>query len=128
MKERNLILLGSPEENKIISKIKDKLPLSFSGDNFELRGKKYDESQLLLTIPNPWNPEHLITVFHLPGDEPTVFGFVRFLPPFLYQSSGSESGPNISALPDVLILNGKNGGNSAAGYFDRNWENLIMKY
>ncbi len=126
LKDRNILLIGSPEENSIISRIADKLPVKFYGRNFEINGKLYENSILILTVPNPWNPLHLITLLYMPVDIRTALAMSQQLPLYLYDSSRSGYSLNTSAIPDLLIINGLSDEKSAAGYFDRNWENLVL--
>ena len=68
-KKNNLILVGGPITNLIVSKVNDMLPIKFSekkphGIISEKTGKNYtDEScGFIARIPNPYNPENKILV------------------------------------------------------------------
>jgi len=68
-KKNNLILVGGPVTNLIVSKVNDMLPIKFSekkpyGIISERTGKNYtDEScGFIARIPNPYNPENNILV------------------------------------------------------------------
>lgn len=59
---KNLILVGTPRQNRFVAKIADKLPVKFSADGFEIAGREYHgaDVQLLMVYPNPLNPERYI--------------------------------------------------------------------
>ena len=58
----NLVLFGTPEENRLLKRIADKLPVKFLDGGFEVGGKTYrdPEAGLLMVYPNPLNPERYV--------------------------------------------------------------------
>jgi hypothetical protein len=53
----NLILFGDAQSNKLIAKIKDKLPIKWSADNISVRNAAYPAKDhgLIMIYPNPLN-------------------------------------------------------------------------
>ncbi len=70
MKDKNIILLGSPADNPIIKQINDTLPISFNQDFTKLKStNEYffleevgEESGIVQIINSIWNPEKVIVV------------------------------------------------------------------
>lgn len=64
LKTRDLVLFGGPEENSLLARlaVEHKLPVSFLKGGFTWQGKTYTrpEEGLVLTLPNPWNPERVL--------------------------------------------------------------------
>jgi pimeloyl-ACP methyl ester carboxylesterase len=72
--EKNLILVGTPQQNRFLAKIADKLPVKLLDDGFQIAGKEYRgaDVSLAMVYPNPLNPSRYVLL--LPerylGDRP----------------------------------------------------------
>ena len=66
--EKNLILVGTPKQNRLLARIADKLPASFLDDGVRIGGKDYrgPDVGLVMVYPNPLNPERYVLL--LPED------------------------------------------------------------
>jgi dienelactone hydrolase len=60
----NLIAFGDAQSNKLIAKIKDKLPIKWSNDNISVRKATYPAKDhgLIMIYPNPLNQKHYIVL------------------------------------------------------------------
>src|SRR5262249_38305812 len=60
--EKNLILVGTPKQNRLMARIADKLPVSFLDDGVRVAGKDYrgPDVGLVMVYPNPLNPERYV--------------------------------------------------------------------
>ncbi|MDB5003682.1 MAG: Prolyl oligopeptidase family protein [Mucilaginibacter sp.] len=60
----NLIAFGDAQSNKLIAKIKDKLPIKWSADNISVRNVAYPakDHALIMIYPNPLNQKHYIVL------------------------------------------------------------------
>ncbi|MCC6130827.1 MAG: hypothetical protein IT186_12965 [Acidobacteria bacterium] len=61
----NVILIGSPSDNCLISRLPKSLPVDFGTGTFTFRGKTYasGEDGLFLALPNPANPKKFLFLF-----------------------------------------------------------------
>lgn len=64
LKEKNLVLFGTPRCNRILERIKDKLPIKFT-KNFIIAKMPHtgEWTGLIMGCPNPFNPEKFILVY-----------------------------------------------------------------
>ncbi len=116
IKDYNLILFGSPEENLIVKRINKKLPLSIKGERIYMGDKPIAGEDLALeeVYPNPLNPQKLVLVFagaNKQADE--ISGFFNTL----YSGAG---------LPDFVVYDKSVkqkgwGGVVTAGFFSTDW-------
>lgn len=122
MRDGNLLLLGSPAENRLTSGLADKLPVRILGNGVEVAGQKFPGAGLLLTYPNPLAPKRLVGILSLPSPyegkaieqfttvTETVTGIRQFL---IYQST------------DVIVFGPPDLNPIWRGCFDRHWQQLI---
>jgi len=63
--EKNLILVGTPSENRLLAKIADKLPVGFLDDGVRIGKHEYrgEGISLVMVYPNPLNPDRYILLF-----------------------------------------------------------------
>ncbi|MGQ9678554.1 MAG: prolyl oligopeptidase family serine peptidase [bacterium] len=114
---RNLILLGGPAENRLTKKIARQLPLTIHAGKLHspLAGLGGESLAVILTYPNPLNPEKLALVRM--GTDPQSTNLSLF---WGVISSGT-------AIPDFIVFDqrvrkfGWNGVR-AAGFFNSDWE------
>jgi len=112
LKNKNLILFGTPKDNSILARIADKLPIKFAGDKYVVGHKEFPSAGtgLLMIYPSPFNPRRYVVV-----------------------NSGLHWGKHLSInhkfdfLPDFIIFTDErdwddNNRYLAAGYFDRDWQ------
>ncbi len=114
---RNLILLGGPEENRFTSRIAGQLPITVRDGKLHssLPGLQPDSVAVVLTYPNPLNPEKLILVRM--GTDPH---FTKLS--FFWGVIGSGT-----AIPDFLVFDRRVTrygwtGVRAAGFFNPDWK------
>jgi pimeloyl-ACP methyl ester carboxylesterase len=105
--EKNLILIGTPKQNRLLSRIADKLPATFLDDGVCIGGKEYrgPDVSLVMVYPNPLNPERYLLLL------PEVYWGTR---PLDY--------------PDWVVLQAPKDGKGpgrilAKGSFDTCWQN-----
>ena len=60
----NLVLWGDPSSNQLLSRIANRLPISWNGSSITVDEKSYDASRhaLIAIYPNPLNPERYIVL------------------------------------------------------------------
>lgn len=114
---RNLILLGGPEENRFTSRIAGQLPITVKDGKLRssLPGLQEESVAVVLTYPNPLNPEKLILVRM--GTDPQLTKLS-----FFWGVIGSGT-----AIPDFLIFDRRVrrygwAGVRAAGLFNPDWK------
>lgn len=116
LRDANLVLWGDPDCNPIIAKIADKLPVRWTADEFEFRGKKYprDKAIPVLVFPNPLNPERYVVL-----NSGLTFREG-------HDKTNSQQNPK---LPDWAVIGLDRdpdavsaGSVQAAGFFDENWK------
>ena len=61
---KNLILFGDPGSNKVLAKVIDKLPITWTKDGITVDGKTYDPDThgLSMIYPNPLNPRRYVVI------------------------------------------------------------------
>jgi DNA-binding transcriptional ArsR family regulator len=95
---KNLILVGGPVTNLIVSKINDFLPAKFSDKKpwgIVTKRQTYTEESIgvISKIPNPYNPEFyilLIAGIRFIGTKAAVLGITRFTNQVIYRYSGQK--------------------------------------
>ncbi|MBA4062930.1 MAG: hypothetical protein C0501_04325 [Isosphaera sp.] len=62
LKDRHLVLFGTPAENALVAKVADRLPVKFLADGVEVGGKAYrgEGVGLAMVYPNPLNPDRYV--------------------------------------------------------------------
>ena len=60
--EKNLILVGTPKQNRLLARIADKLPVTFLDDGVKIDGNEFRglDLGLVMVYPNPLNPERYV--------------------------------------------------------------------
>ena len=110
VRDKSLVLFGTPGQNAFLAKIEGKLPVKFVAGGVEISGKAYvgDGVGLFMVYPNPLNPDR----------------YVLLLPE---NCSEYTAGCDIRTMPDYLVAKPKAGygGNQvnrlAGGDFDARW-------
>lgn len=66
--EKNLILVGTPQQNRFLARIADRLPATFLDDGVSIGGRDFrgPNVSLVMVYPNPLNPERYVLL--LPED------------------------------------------------------------
>jgi hypothetical protein len=113
---RNLLLFGGPEENRLTNRIARQLPITVKNGKLHaaLPGLQAESVAVILTYPNPLNPEKLTLVRMGTDPQSTKLSFF-----FGVIGSGT-------AIPDLLIFDRRVrrygwAGVRAAGFFDPDW-------
>ena len=113
---RNLVLFGGPEENRLTNRIARQLPITVKDGKLHapLPGLQGESVAVILTYPNPLNPEKLTLVRMGTDPQSTKLSFF-----FGVIGSGT-------AVPDFLIFDRRVrrygwAGVRAAGFFDPDW-------
>lgn len=125
---RNLLLIGSVEENLASRAFADVIRPYYSGGSVAVGGGRFMGMGLGLVFPNPRDPAHLVGYIDLPGSvhgDPSLAEqwFAYFSLRFRgYQVDQTASNPGNS--PDVMVLSRNPISDTWSGWFDRNWENL----
>lgn len=104
--DKNLIVVGTPKQNRFLMKMADKLPATFLDDGVKIAGKEYrgPDVGLVMIYPNPLNPER----------------YVLLLPEVYW-------GTKTWDYPDYLVLRAPQQGSKmgailAKGNFDARWQ------
>lgn len=60
----NLVLWGDPSSNKLLSRMAEKLPISWTADDIEVGGQRFDADAhaVLMIYPNPLNPRRYVVL------------------------------------------------------------------
>ncbi|MGN6387137.1 MAG: prolyl oligopeptidase family serine peptidase, partial [Verrucomicrobiota bacterium] len=112
----NLVLWGDPNSNLVLKKIAEKLPIHWTKENVELRGKTFDSAQFVpvLIYPNPLNPSRYVVLNS---------GFTYREYDYL------NNARQVAKLPDFAIVDLSVPPNSRypgkiveAGFFDEDWK------
>lgn len=115
IRDRNLILCGSPETNRVLARIADRLPIRFAKDRYVIGARAFPQldNGLMMVYPNPLNPARCVVVVH-----------------------GAQWGPRLEPnhkldlLPDFILFRRQTAGRVdsfttnavlCAGYFDSAW-------
>lgn len=111
----HLILWGDPKSNKVLGRIARKLPARWSGETFQIAGKRFaaDKFVAVFIFPNPLNPKRYVVVN-------SGFTFCEY--------GRSSNALQIPKLPDYAVLDmavERKGrypnGVALAGFFDERW-------
>ena len=113
IRDNNLVLFGDPASNTLLGRIRDDLPIRWSGAKIRVGSKTYDAADhtLALIYPNPLNPDRYVVV-----NSGHTFGEAEF------------RGTNALLFPrwgDYAILQLKKDEEpkvSEAGFFDESWQ------
>jgi hypothetical protein len=113
----NLILWGDPSSNKILAKIVDKLPFSWSDKSVKLGGKEYsaNDHMPVMIYPNPLNPKKYVVLN-------SGFTFREYH--YLNNARQVPKLPDwaiVVAGPDTMTSKGP-GKIADAGFFDEMWK------
>jgi hypothetical protein len=114
----NLVLWGDPQSNKLLARIADKLPISWTAQEIKLGARTFSAADHVpvLIFPNPLNPKRYIVLNS---------GFTYR--EYDYLSNARQ----VPRLPDYAIIDITKpvtsqapGGIAAAGFFGEHWELL----
>lgn len=112
----NLILFGDPAANKVLAKIIDKLPVTWTRDSLQIAGQSHpvETSAAVLIYPNPLNPDRYVVVNS---------GFTY------RQYAYLNNARQVPHLPDWAVLDVSKGSNAknpgailSSGFFDESWK------
>ena len=108
----HLILLGTPKDNEILEKIKDKLPLAISSHSIQVGAKQFEGNDLGIRIiyPNPLNPTKYV-VIHYGSTQKAL----EALPDWV------SAVKRYKKQPEIFITDG-NEKPIYCGYFDAKWQ------
>jgi hypothetical protein len=89
--QRNLVLFGTPDQNLLLRKLADRLPVKFIRGGVEVAGKSYEGADvgLLMVYPNPLNPQRYVLLL------PENYG--------VYTSHPGALGANVYLFPDYVV-------------------------
>lgn len=114
--QRNLILFGRPEENQVLARIADQLPLGFIEGGYRVAGREFvgDDVGLWFCARNPFNTERMILSV---SGYPWGAGF----------GSIARADHKFDLMPDFILFNSEidaDDGNRmlAGGVFGSGWE------
>ncbi|MDP6777078.1 MAG: hypothetical protein QGI83_09970, partial [Candidatus Latescibacteria bacterium] len=70
LKQYNLLLLGTPRSNSVLSRLRDRLPIAFEGDAIRICDRTYtaEGAAVFAVFPHPENPDRYVAVHG--GDAP----------------------------------------------------------
>ena len=116
IRDRNLVICGSPDTNIFLARIADRLPIRIGADCYEVGAHSFPSAGcgLQFVYPNPLNPKRLVLVVHGVqwGPRLQVNHKLDFLPDFIvYTETTIKDG---TWFPTNAFL--------CAGYFDMNWQ------
>lgn len=62
--QQNVVLFGQPSSNRLIAKLVEKLPISWTDDALTVNGKSYstETHAPILIYPNPFSPDHYVVI------------------------------------------------------------------
>ncbi len=112
----NLILWGDPKSNPLLANVLDRLPIKWTGQGIQFRGKKYsaEEHVPALIYPNPFNPKRYVVL-----NSGFTFREYDYL----------NNARQVAKLPDFAIVNVTTPASSKApgkildaGFFDELWK------
>jgi hypothetical protein len=114
--QRNLVLFGTPQTNRIVKEIAGTLPIRFVDHGVEVAGKSFvgPDVGLIMVYPNPLNPERYVLLL------PENYG--------LYTAHPGAMGMNVLGFPDYVVAQPQAGwgGNTTRivtqGSFDSSWK------
>jgi hypothetical protein len=114
MKEANLILYGTPEDNPIMAEVAPKLPVRIEAGEYVVGERRYEASKFGFSVvyPNPLAPERYVVVNSGPVWGKGLAGNHKYdmLPDFIVFTEGvSEDGTESNTAV-------------TAGFFDQEWQ------
>jgi predicted esterase len=121
LKSKNLILLGSPERNRITKRFSKSFPIRLTKNEVWLGAEKVQASKVGLSVafvfPNPESRKNLVAVFE--GSSPKAETFLNYFQPFFDRLG--------VGVPDFLVYSSDVqalgwGGVRAAGFFSEKWD------
>ncbi|HYH05114.1 MAG TPA: hypothetical protein VEC37_18635 [Bacillota bacterium] len=118
LKNANLLLVGTTEENRVTAGLAGKLPVRLNRDRVQMSGKRYAKSGLILVYPNPQAPRRLLGILSLPFNDRVIRRYTQWLNQG-FRSYALEDGVGTFTTPDIMIL--KPNDVVWAGTFDRKW-------
>jgi hypothetical protein len=91
--DKNLILVGTPEQNSLVAKIADRLPIQFLAGGVQIGGQEHrgERLGLVMIYPNPLNPERYVLLVpeQYWGEKPWAYpDYVLFQSPPAGQTRG----------------------------------------
>ncbi|MFO1063563.1 MAG: hypothetical protein U0892_06825 [Pirellulales bacterium] len=116
LRDKNLVLFGSPKTNSLIAKILPQLPVKWNDDQVQIGKQSFAASSHVpvLIYPNPLNPKRYVVINS---------GFTYR--EFAYLNNARQ----IAMLPDWAIVDVSKGSNyqmpgevKAADFFNEKWE------
>lgn len=117
IKDKNLILIGTEDDNNLIREKIQKTPIKISINGIEISGRQvaYGESAVKFVYPDIDDPDRLILYSTGTSSKYAVL------------SEAFAAYSVFSSLPDFIVFNEKVrqygfAGLTAAGYFDVNWQ------
>jgi hypothetical protein len=116
MRGSHLVLCGDTQSNKLLGRMAGRIPVKWSGGEFELRGKTYSISRQapVLIFPNPLNPEKYVVLN-------SGFTFSEF-----EHASNAQQTPKLPdyAVVDITVPVAQRlaSGIQDAGFFNERWE------
>ncbi len=126
MKQYHLLLIGTPEENSVVARFTDALPMKFSGSNIIIGEKTFPNIGCAVTMPNPQFPSQLVGVLTLPFSDGDIQGSLPYAPLqfFGYDIHPYSSAPR--AFPDVMLFGSLDFRNEPIwlGWFDYRWQQV----
>ena len=116
IRDRNLILCGSPETNTLLARIADKLPLKMRDGTYQIGAHRVpmDGNGVRMIYPNPLSPKRYVLIVHGAPWAPDV-----------------EPNHKLDLLPDFILYSGETVQDGTlfptnrfhvAGYFDSEWK------
>jgi poly(3-hydroxybutyrate) depolymerase len=114
MEKYNLLLIGDANQNLLVRRMMDQLPVQIRGDRVEASDGvswSYEDRALGLLYPNPFDSQRLIYWI--------ASSYSDF---YTYESSFFEEQARMTAPPDFILLDELNPRRVAARRFDSRWE------
>ena len=112
----NLVLWGDPTSNKVLARIADKLPISWSADQIQVGAQTFAAANHvpLLIYPNPLNPNRYVVLNS---------GFTFRENDYLNNARQSPKLPDIAVVDVSVPASSRTPGKiAAAGFFDEFWK------
>ncbi len=121
LRSANLILFGSPIENKISKFVMDKMPIHLRDHKIEVGTSLIDLSQkdfgFVVTYPSPYHSDRLVAV--VGGTSPESEKWIRFFRPMMDRLG---TGLPDFAIFDQTVMRDGWAGIKVAGFFSRSWD------
>lgn len=112
IQRRSLVLFGTPQSNRVLGRLHDRLPITIGDHRFTVAGRTYEgpDLGLVLCYPNPLNPQRYVLIYS-------------------GEAYGEKCGSNHKhdLLPDFIVFNTRRfsyddtNEHEVAGFFDTNW-------